>query len=147
MELELGSWKVIQLPRIADDRGSLFSFQSGSEINFDVKRIYFISKVPPENVRGAHAHRQLKQAIIAIGGKIEVKLESAVGNQTIFLNPLQEVLLLEGIVWREMKFSSADTVCLVAASLVYEEADYIRSYEEFKIIIERQRFENPFLRS
>jgi len=127
-----GEWKILPVRQHQSDTGNLGTFQFGDELDFVIKRIYYITEVGLEMSRGGHAHRNLKQALIAIGGELKVDLESASGSSTIFLKPLVEILLIEGLVWRNLHFESKSTVCLVAASEIYMEEDYVREYSVFK---------------
>ncbi len=130
-ELAIGKWTIKKITQILSENGDLGYFQSGFEIDFDIKRVYFSFNVPAQSSRGNHAHKKLKQAIIALGGVLQIELESALKKETIYLQPQNEILVLEGVVWRKIHFETLETICLVGASESYDETDYIRNYEEF----------------
>ena len=100
-------------------------------IPFDVKRVYYLYDIPGGESRGAHAHKELKQLIIAASGSFEVTLDDGNVKRTFTLNrPYQGLLVVPGI-WRELNNFSSGAVCLVMASLPYDEKDYIREYDHF----------------
>lgn len=133
-----GSWRVLPVTQHASASGTLGSFQYGDELDFEIKRIYFISEVSHTSARGNHAHLNLRQCIMAVGGSLRIELESAKGSKTILLKPLVEILILEGLVWRRIYFESPGTICLVGASETYTEEDYVRDYERFKALTEEK---------
>ena len=105
--------------------------ENGKTIPFDVKRVYYLYDIPGGESRGAHAHKELKQLIIAASGSFEVTLDDGNVKRTFTLNrPYQGLLVVPGI-WRELNNFSSGAVCLVMASLPYDEKDYIREYDHF----------------
>ena len=117
-----------------DARGQLIALESLSEkIPFDVKRVYYIFDTTPGTVRGNHAHRNLRQVLICVSGACTIECEMPDGGKTSYrLDWPDRGLLIEGLVWRQMKEFSKDAVLLVLASEHYDESDYIRDYEAFK---------------
>lgn len=115
--------------------GELSFFESNNDIDFEIKRIYYISKVPEGGKRGFHAHKKLKQLIFCPYGKIKLILENKNGREEIELVNSNTGILIEQCTWREMIWLQSDSVLCVAASDYYEEDDYIRDYNEFKRII------------
>lgn len=96
-----------------------------------MKRVYYLYDIPGGESRGAHAHKELKQLIIAASGSFEVTLDDGNVKRTFTLNrPYQGLLVVPGI-WRELNNFSSGAVCLVMASLPYDEKDYIREYDHF----------------
>jgi len=125
---------IIELNKHHSDKGNLTVVENSKTIPFDVKRVYYLYDIPGGESRGAHAHRELKQLVIAASGSFDVVLDDGNVKRTITLNrPYQGLLIVPGI-WRELINFSSGAVCLVLASLVYDEKDYIRNYEEFKKI-------------
>lgn len=124
--------RVVSLSKITDPtRGSLTFVQKGEEFPFEVKRAYWTYDVPSGGWRGGHAHKTLKQLILAVSGCFTLKLDDGKETQEFLLNhPYQAVLVEEGI-WRELHDFSAGAVCLVLASEEFDEDDYIRDYDEF----------------
>lgn len=123
---------VIELSKHHSDRkGNLSVVQNGTDVPFDVKRVYYLYDVPGGESRGSHAHKQLSQLIIAASGSFQVTLDDGVTRKTFVLNrPYQGLCVRPGI-WRDLEDFSSGAVCMVLASEVYQEDDYIRDYEEF----------------
>lgn len=108
---------------------SFFEFQD--DIDFLIKRIYYITNVQAGCVRGFHAHKELKQILFCPYGNIELTLEDQDGIQTIVLDDPSKAVVLYPCVWRKMKWLVSDSVLCVAASDCYSESDYIRNYDNF----------------
>ncbi|WP_396151606.1 sugar 3,4-ketoisomerase [Flavobacterium sp.] len=122
--------QLIHIPKIEDPRGNL-SVIEHEVVSFDIKRVYYLYDVPAGAERGGHAHIQQRECLIALSGSFEVILNDGKTEKTITLNkPFEGLLINEGI-WRELKNFSSGSVCLVIASEVFEEADYIRDFNEF----------------
>lgn len=125
--------KLIDLPKISDPRGNLTFIEGCKHVPFDIKRVYYLYDVPSGESRGGHAHYKLQQAVVALSGSFEFILEDLAGNrERIFLNSPNKALLISNMTWREMASFSAGAVCLVLASEIYSEEDYIRDYKEFQ---------------
>lgn len=133
--------KVTELviPDHGDERGNLIALEGLSEIvPFEIKRVYYSFDTQPGSVRGNHAHRNLKQLIICVSGACTFVCEMPDGSRTEhLLNWPNKALLVEGMVWREIKDFSKDSVMIVLASEHYDERDYIRDYNAFKKICGR----------
>ena len=122
--------KLIAIPKIPDTRGNLSVIEK-DVIPFEVKRVYYLYDVPAGAERGGHAHIEQKEFLIALSGSFDVILYDGISNKTITLNkPYEGLLITEGI-WRELKNFSSGSVCLVLASAVFDEDDYIRALEDF----------------
>lgn len=122
---------VIGLGKIENDRGNLTVVQSESTVPFDIRRVFYLYDIPGGEARGAHAHKQCHQFLIAASGSFEVVLDDGRNTRTVYLNrPFLGLHIPPGIWAAEQEFSSG-AVCLVLASDLYDEADYIRSYDEF----------------
>ena len=143
MKLKIEKTELVELPQISDGRGNLTFVEGLNHVPFEVKRIYYLYDVSEDQPRGMHAHRHLKQLIIAIHGKFDVLLDDGCGNrETIELSRPNQGLQLETLVWREVVNFSLGAVCLVLASEYYDESDYIRSYNEFIAVVAAQRSKN-----
>lgn len=133
--------KVAELviPDHGDERGNLIALEGLSEIvPFEIKRVYYSFDTQPGSVRGNHAHKNLKQLIICVSGACTFVCEMPDGSRTEhLLNWPNKALLVEGMVWREIKDFSKDSVMIVLASEHYDERDYIRDYNVFKKICGR----------
>lgn len=124
---------VIDLDRHHSDRkGDISVVENSTTVPFDVRRIYYLYDVPGGVDRGSHAHKTLSQLIVAAGGSFAVTLDDGRVKRTFFLNrPYQGLYVPPGI-WRDLRDFSSGSVCLVLASDLYIEEDYIREYDEFK---------------
>ncbi len=112
--------------------GELSFFEAQNDIGFDIKRIYYITKVPEGVRRGFHAHKKLKQLLFCPYGRIQLILENKNGKEEIELSDSSVGVLIEECTWREMVWLQKDSVLCVAASDMYREDDYIRDYDLFK---------------
>ncbi len=123
---------IIELDKHHSDRkGNLTVVENNKTIPFEVKRTYHLYDIPGGEERGAHAHKELRQFIIAASGSFDVVLSDGTVKRTFTLNhPYQGLLIVPGI-WRELNNFSSGSVCLVLASHLYEAEDYIRDYNEF----------------
>ena len=135
---KLGEWKVVSTKLNHSDVGDLYYFEKTKEIKFSIDRIYYITNVPKQIIRGNHAHFNLEQAIFCIHGELKITLENAMKREDIILKPLHDLLIISGLVWREIEFSNPETVAVIAASETYDESDYIRAYSDFVKIKEQQ---------
>ena len=134
---EIVGCKVIRIKTVPTvDAGELSFFEATRDIPFDVKRIYYISKVPEGVRRGFHAHKHLKQLLFCPYGRIQLVLENKNGREEIELSDPSIGVVIEESTWREMLWLQKDSVLCVAASDFYEPEDYIRDYEEFRGFIE-----------
>lgn len=125
--------KIINIPKIEDPRGNLSVIEK-EVVPFEIKRVYYLYDVPAGAERGGHAHKKLQQFLVALAGSFDVVLNDGKNEQTITLNKPFEGLLITNGIWRELKNFSSGAVCLVVASDVFEEKDYIRDFEEFLAI-------------
>lgn len=129
MEKTIG--KVLCLPKIIDPRGNLTVAESMKDMPFDIKRVYWVYDVPGGECRGGHAHKECKEFIIAVSGSFHVTLDDGNNKNTYLLNHPYQGLFVETRIWRTLDDFSSGAVCLVLASDLYDEGDYIRDYDEF----------------
>ena len=122
--------KILKIPKIEDPRGNL-SVIENNVIPFSIKRVYYLYDVPAGAERGGHAHKKLQQFLIALSGSFDVILNDGKIEKTVTLNKPFEGLLITNGIWRELKNFSSGSVCLVIASDVFKEEDYIRYFEDF----------------
>ena len=126
----LQNCKLLSIPKIEDPRGNL-SVIENNVIPFEIKRVYYLYDVPSGAERGGHSHIQQKEFLIALSGSFDVILNDGQNQNVVTLNkPFQGLLISNGI-WRELKNFSSGAVCLVIASDVFSEADYIREFHDF----------------
>ena len=123
--------QIIDLPKISDPRGNLTFAEAQSMVPFDIKRVYWVYDVPAGESRGGHAHKRLRQLLIALSGSFHVTLDNGRERKTVLLNHPWQGLLIDTNVWRTLDDFSSGAVGLVLASEHYEEEDYIYDYEEF----------------
>jgi len=122
--------KVIELNKISDPRGNLSVIEKGA-IPFDFKRVYYLYDVPSDAFRGGHSHKDQSEYLLALSGSFDVVLDDGENKITHSLNKPNKGLLITPGVWRELENFSSGAVCLVLASEVYDEEDYIRDYTTF----------------
>ena len=123
--------KIIELPRITDPRGNLTVAEANKNIPFDIKRVYWLYDVPGGECRGGHAHKQIKEILIAVSGSFHVTLDNGKEKQTFLLNHPYQGLLIDTKTWRTLDDFSSGAVCVVLASDFYDENDYIYDYNDF----------------
>jgi hypothetical protein len=123
---------MIELDRHHSDRsGNLTVVENGVTLPFDVKRVYYIYDVPGGESRGAHAHKELEQLIVAASGSFTVTLDDGDSKRSFFLNRPYLGLYVKPGLWRDLVDFSSGAVAMVLASDVYKKEDYIRDYNEF----------------
>lgn len=126
---ELG--QLIELQKIQDPRGNLTVAEGVTQIPFDIARAYWVYDVPGGESRGGHAHKRLKQLVIATSGSFTVTLDNGKERKKYLLNHPWQGLLIDTGIWRTLDDFSSGAVCLVLASHRFEEEDYIYDYDEF----------------
>lgn len=122
---------IIDFPALGDERGSLVALEAQKTVPFDIKRVYYIFETVKGVSRGYHAHKELRQVAVCVTGKCRMVLDDGLTREEIWLDCPTKGLLISNMIWREMHDFSPDCVLLVLASEHYDEADYIRNYEEF----------------
>ena len=123
--------KLIDLPKITDPRGNLTVAEGAGIVPFDIKRAYWVYDVPGGESRGGHAHKRLRQLVVALSGSFTVTLDNGYERRTVLLNHPWQGLVIETNTWRTLDDFSSGAVCLVLASDHFEEDDYIYDYDEF----------------
>lgn len=122
---------IVELDKHHHTKGSITVVENNQTIPFDVQRIYYLYDIPGGESRGGHAHKELRQLIVAASGGFTVTLDDGKVKRKFVLNrPYQGLLIVPGI-WRTLDDFSSGAVCLVLSSHVYDETDYIRSYNDF----------------
>ncbi|WP_103327351.1 sugar 3,4-ketoisomerase [Bacteroidetes bacterium endosymbiont of Geopemphigus sp.] len=119
---------LIELSNFSD---GVIRLENKKDIPFEMKRIYYLYELSTGQIRGAHAHKKLQQLMIALKGSFDVILDNGEKKKVFHLDHAGYGLLIEPGIWHEMKNFSFDTVCLILASMKYNENDYIRDYREF----------------
>lgn len=122
---------IVELPKINERKGNITVIQNLKEIPFEIKRIFYLYDIPGGESRGAHAHKECHQFLIAVSGSFEVFLDDGKVKKNVVLNqPYRGLHIPPGIWASEINFSSG-VICLVLTSQKYNENDYIRNYDEF----------------
>lgn len=133
---------IIKFNPKGNDDGWLVPIESQKTIPFKIERVYYIYKTKMGVVRGKHAHKNLKQVLICLNGEIDIYCEWTGKKQTFHLNSPTEGLLIDGLVWHEMKNFSENAVLLVLADKHYADDDYIRDYETYFKLSSQRMYEN-----
>ncbi len=123
--------RIVDLRKISDPRGNLTPIESGADVPFDIKRVYYLYDVPGGESRGAHAHKALYQLIIAANGSFSVTLDDGRQKRSFNLKRSYYGLLVVPGIWRDLNDFSSGAVLLCLASEHYDEHDYIRDYDDF----------------
>jgi len=126
--------QLIQLPRVLDERGNLSFFENSSQIPFNMARVYWIYDVPGGEVRGGHAYRNLHEFIIALSGSFDVVLHDGEIKKFFTLNRSYMGLYIPNMIWRHLENFSTNSVALIASNEAYSEQDYIRNFDEYKLL-------------
>jgi len=122
---------IIELAKNHHQKGNISVVENNKGIPFSIKRIYYLYDIPGGEDRGAHAHMELKQLVIAASGSFDIILDDGQVKRSVTLNrPYIGLLVVPGI-WRELINFSSGAICMVLASEVYIEGDYIRNYNDF----------------
>ncbi|MRV71394.1 WxcM-like domain-containing protein [Duganella sp. FT92W] len=129
--MALSDCKIIELPRIPDQRGNLTFVEGGRHIPFDLKRVYYLYDVPGGATRAAHGHKELHQLMIAMSGSFDVRLDDGKEKRTYHMNRSYYGLYIPPMMWRDLDNFSSGAVCMVLASDYYCENDYFRDYDAF----------------
>ena len=128
---------LIQLPKARNVAGSSTLLQNGIEVPFEIKRVYYLYDVPGGESRGAHAHKNLHQLLIAASGSFDVTLDDGQSKKTITLSRPFIGLHIKPGIWRDITNFSSGVICLVLASELYNAEDYLRDYSEFLLFKKR----------
>ena len=122
---------LIYLPKIENRAGNITPIHNNIEIPFQIKRIFYLYDIPGGESRGAHAHKECHQFLVAASGAYEILLDDGKSKRLVHLNrPYIGLHIPPGIWASEINFSSG-SICLVLASHEYSEDDYIRQYSDF----------------
>ena len=122
---------VIELPRIENAKGNITPVHSGINLPFEIARIFYLYDIPGGEARGAHAHRECHQLLVAASGSFEVVLDDGYNKRTVTLNRPYFGLHIPPGIWAAEQGFSSGSICLVLTSHIYDEADYIRDYASF----------------
>ena len=131
MNMKNLDYELIELPKITDPRGNLTVAEQMKNVPFPIRRVYWTYDVPGGESRGGHAHKRLYQLVVAMSGSFTVTLDNGETRETILLNHPWQGLLIKPNTWRTLDDFSSGAVCMVLASELFDEEDYIYDYDEF----------------
>lgn len=129
--MENNQAKLIELPKIPDDRGNLSFIEGDTHIPFSIERVYWIYDVPGGEERGAHAFREQEEFIVALSGSFDVVLHDGEQETRFHLNRSYKGIYVPAMTWRNLDNFSTNSLCVVLSSTRFEESDYIRDFDEF----------------
>ena len=130
--------RIIDLPKIMDQRGNLSVIEGGKHIPFEIKRVYYLYDVPGGSSRAGHGHKELQQLIIAMSGSFDVIIDDGNQRKKFHLNRSYYGLYIPKGMWREVENFSSGGVCLVLASTLYDSSDYFHDYDDFRKFINQK---------
>lgn len=122
---------IIDIPKVHDPRGNLSFIESDAQVPFGIERVFYLYDVPADSERGGHSHHDAWQFLIAVAGSFDVVLDNGFEKRRHTLNRPYRGLLIPPGYWRTMDNFSSGSVCMVVTNIKYNEADYIRDYDEF----------------
>lgn len=129
--MSLQQVKIIDLPKILDERGNLSFFQSSDHIPFDIKRVYWVYDVPGGEQRGGHAFKEQQEVIVALSGSFNVIVNDGREEKVFSLNRSYFGLYIPKMIWRHLDDFSTNSLALVASDRPYYAEDYIREKISF----------------
>lgn len=127
--------KIIELPKIHDPRGNLSFLEHPNQLSFAIARTYWIYDVPGGEIRGSHAFKEQQEFIIALSGSFDVVLHDGDKEIKFTLNRSYYGLYIPKMYWRRMENFSTNALALIVSDKSYDEKDYIRNFDDFKMII------------
>ena len=122
---------IVELPRIHNRAGNITPVSSFDNVPFDIQRVFYIYDIPGGESRGAHAHKECHEFLIAASGSFQIEMDDGVNKRTVELNRPYYGLHLPPGLWAAEKGFSSGAICLVLCSHPYEEDDYIKSYDKY----------------
>lgn len=125
--------QIINLPKIVDPRGNLSFFENPSQLPFEIARTYWIYDVPGGETRGSHAFKEQQEFIVALSGSFDVILHDGENEMKFSLNRSYYGVYIPKMYWRKLENFSTNSLALIVSDKIYDEHDYIRDFEEFKI--------------
>ena len=123
--------KIINLPKILDERGNLSFLQNNDQLPFEIKRVYWVYDVPGGEIRGDHAFKEQQEVIIALSGSFDVVLNDGLEEKVYSLNRSYFGLYVPKLTWRSVKNFSTNSLALVITDKSYDEEEYIRDFDSF----------------
>ncbi len=131
--------RIIDLPKVTEPRGNLTFIESGRHIPFDIKRVYYLYDIPGGAMRAGHAHKALRQFLIAMSGSFDITVDDGMQKAKYHMNRSYYGLYIPPLIWREIDNFSSGSVCLALVSDFFDESDYYRDYDRFLQAVSGQR--------
>ena len=122
---------ILPLSKIHNRAGNITIVEGGTNLPFEIKRVYYLYDIPGGEDRGGHAHKKLRQLIVAASGSFDVLLDDGINKKVVTLNRPDYGLMVVPGIWRELMEFSSGAICLVLASELFDNEDYIRDYNHF----------------
>lgn len=129
--MSVNDCRIIELPKIHDNRGNLTFIEGSRHVPFEIKRIYYLYDIPGGASRAAHGHKALHQLMIAMSGSFDVTIDDGTNKRHFHLNRSYYGLYIPPMLWRDLDNFSSGSVCMVLASDYYDENDYFRDHADF----------------
>lgn len=117
---------------IIDSVGILTAIESGKDLPFDIKRMFYVYDVGDACVRGKHAHYKTQQLLICLNGKIDVICKDGTREVRYLLESPQQSVFIPEMIWDEQIYRSRDSVLLSICNTHYERTDYINDFKTFQ---------------
>lgn len=131
MKTTVNDCNIIELPKISERKGAITPIYSGVQVPFEIQRVFYLYDVPGGEGRGAHAHKALHQFIVSVMGAFDVVMDDGIEKKRVRLDRAYFGLHIPPMIWAHEENFSSGGVCLVLASMKYDESDYIRDYDTF----------------
>ena len=135
----MNNYSVIQISSVSNNSGQLYVLEKQDMLPFQIKRVYYITNVAKKTIRGKHAHKQLKQLMMCVGGSCDIMLDDGKEKTKVTLDNPGKLLYIQPCMWREIINFSDNATLIVFASAEYDEKDYIRNYGDFQKYIGESR--------
>lgn len=132
--MNINDVRLVELPKFMDPRGNLSFVEQNNHIPFEIQRTYWIYDVPGGESRGGHAYKQTNEFIIAISGGFDVAIDDGYEKKTFTLNRSYYGLYIPKGLWRQIENFSTNSLALEFADTKFKQSDYLRDYEQFKIM-------------
>lgn len=131
--------RFVKLPTAVDDRGWATFAAEIKDVPFNIRRVYYVYRVPRGKIRGAHAHIKEKQVVVAVSGSLEVRLDDGRRKKNVRLDDPSRGLYIPPMIWREFHDFSRDGILLVIVDAFLDQKEYIRDYGDFRRMASRGR--------
>lgn len=131
----IGGARWIEFEKFSDPRGSLTPIEGERHVPFAIRRVFYFYDVPVGDSRGAHAHRAQRQVIVCLAGSFDVVLDDGRRRQLVHVSRPWSGLYVPPMLWASQVSFDGGTVGLVLASDVFDETDYIRSYDDYRSLV------------